>query len=126
VRDHCVVRVAGLPPQVTTFDFFRAIAEVSPVGRIIDCRLMAPSQVSVDRAAMVEFANDVCAQDFGLLAFNSRLHSRPPPPDATRVLSIHGPRDHELMTVSALGEFLDARPAVLSISQDHARGGHSR
>ncbi|KAH8774381.1 hypothetical protein F5883DRAFT_14392 [Diaporthe sp. PMI_573] len=74
VRDHCVVRVAGLPPQVTTFDFFRAIAEVSPVGRIIDCRLMSPSQVSVDRAAIVEFANDVCAQDFGLLAFNSRLH----------------------------------------------------
>lgn len=120
MRDHCVVHIIGLPPQVTVVDLVRAIAEISPVGRVIDARLMKPSLISVDRSAFVEFADDASARRLGLLAFHSQLnvlgkriwHCRilpanrdAMPPGATRVLVIDGPRDHKLMTVSAMGEF---------------------
>lgn len=126
VRDHCKVQVAGLPPQVTAADLLRAVAEMGSVGRIIDCRMMRPSQTRVDRSAFIEFPNDGCAQRFGLLAFQGKLcvlrkrvwHCRlwplngstlrPAPPDATRVLVVQGPGGHRLMTTDALGEFFDS------------------
>lgn len=127
IREHCVVQVGDLPPQVTVIDLVRAIAEISPpVGRIIDTRLNRPSNRSVDRAALVEFANDDCAQQFGLVALQRRFYVlgkevmhcrliplnreralRPLPPQVTRVLVIEGPRDHKMMTASALAEFFD-------------------
>lgn len=120
MRDHCIVQVIGLPPQVTVVDLVRAIAEISPVGRVIEARLMAPSPFHVDRVALVEFADDASAQRLGLLAFHNHLHvlgkriwhcrilpAEQPAmrPEVTRVLLIDGPRDHKLMTVSAMGEF---------------------
>lgn len=124
LQSHCIVHIAGLPPQVTAIDLVRAIAEIGPVGRVIDTRLMTPNTVRPNRGAMVEFANDVCAQRFGLLASrnlfsvlrtrvwhcklippNNKRHG-PAPPEVTRVLVIDGPRDHNLMTASALGEFI--------------------
>lgn len=122
-RDHCVAQFAGLPPQATAVDLVRAIAKIAPVGRIIDVKLAVPSNTRVERAACIEFANDGCAQHFGLLALHGHIHVlrkqvwhckllparentlQAPPPEATRVLVIDGPRDHKLMTASALGEF---------------------
>lgn len=123
IQSHCVVQISGLPPQVTAIDLVKAIAGIGPVGRVIDTRLMTPNTISPDRGAVVEFVNDVCAQRFGLLASRGAFyvlrtrvwhcklisldqHNRPAPPSATRVLVIDGPRDHILMTGSALGEFL--------------------
>lgn len=124
IQSHCVVRIAGLPPQVTAMELVRAIAGIGPVGRVIDTRLMTPSTINPNRGAVVEFANDVCAQRFGLLASRGVFYvlrtrvwhciliplvherNKPAPPEATRVLVIDGPRDHKLMTGSALGEFL--------------------
>lgn len=124
MRDHFVVQVAGLPPQVTLVDLVRAIAKISPVGgRIMDCKLWNPSRTRVNRAASIEFADDSHAQNFGLVVLQGKLFvlrkrlwycrlllatgitSRPPQPDATRVLIVDGPREHKLMTVRALGEF---------------------
>lgn len=123
IRSHCIVQVSGLPPQATAVDLVRAIAELAPVGRVIKARLMKPNNISPDRAALVEFANDGQAQHFGLLASRHRFYVlrkkvwhckllplseqnlQPPPPEATRVLVIDGPRHHRLMTASAMGDF---------------------
>lgn len=112
-----------LPPQVTAVDLVRAIAKIRPVGRVVDARLMKPSMVSTDSSAIVEFADDASAQRLGLLAFRGHFHVlgkpiwhcillpvsegnlRPPPPGATRVLVVDGPRDHKLMTASAMDDF---------------------
>lgn len=127
IRDHCFAQLGDLPPQVTVVDLVRAIAEMRvPVGRIIDARLNAPSTISVDRAAIVEFANDECARRLCLLAYHRHfyvlgrqiVHCKvmPPnranllralPPEATRVLVIEGPGDHKLMTPNALAGFFD-------------------
>lgn len=143
IQSHCVVRIAGLPPQVTAIDLVRAIAEIGPVGRVIDTRLMTPNTISPDRGAVVEFANDACAQRFGLLAYRNHyyvlrrriwhckliplVHKRygPAPPEATRVLVIDGPRDHKLMTTSALGEFLGRKLNDFDKKVDSCRMMHS-
>lgn len=127
IRDYCVVNIGGLPPQATALDLVRGIAEMRvPVGRIIEARLNLPSTFRVGTGAVVEFANDVSAQHFGLLASQCRFYVlgkqvphcklvrldgsdalRAPPPTATRVLIIEGSRNHKLMTPSALAEFFD-------------------
>lgn len=124
IRDYCLVNIGGLPPQTTPLDLVRGIAEMRvPVGRVIEARLNLPSKIRVGTGAVVEFANDVSAQHFGLLACDRRFYvlgkqvrhckllrldeSRALPPTATRVLIIEGSRDHKLMTPSALAEFFD-------------------
>lgn len=133
MRVHCAVHIIGLPPHVTVVDLVRAIAELSPVGRVIDARLMKPSLISVDRSAFVEFADDASARRLGLLAFRNHLYvlgkriwhcqilrenREAVPPGATRVLVIDGPRDHKLMTASALGEFFSHNVSSFDDKQD--------
>ncbi|KAG6364036.1 hypothetical protein INS49_009139 [Diaporthe citri] len=112
IRDHCVVQVPGLSPQVTVADLVRAIAEMRPVGRVIDARLMQPSMVNPHRAAFVEFPDDASAQRLGLLA--SRCH-----------FNVLGKRvwhcklvDHELMTISAMGGFFNRKINSFDTKQD--------
>lgn len=139
IRDHCLVQVIGLSPQVTVVDLVRAIAEMSPVGRVIDARLMKPSMIDVDRAAFIEFPDDASAQRLGLLAFRSHFNvlgkriwhcilmpangksSRPPPSGATRVLVVDGPKDHKLMTVGAMDDFFGRKIQFFNTNRDGYR-----
>lgn len=136
IRNYCIVHDIGLPPQSTAVDLVRAIAEIAPVGRVIKARLMKPNNISTDRAAFVEFANDGQAQDFGLRASRGRFYVlrkqvwhcklmpvserslRPPPPEGTRVLVIEGPRDHRLMTASAMGDFFGSKTQSFDTKHD--------
>lgn len=139
LRDHCVVQILDLPPQVTVVDLVRAVAEIRPVGRVMNAKLMRPSRNLVGRTALVEFPNDERAQHLGLLALRNHFYvlgktiwhcrlmrldhagaaaSVAPPPEATRVLLIDGPKGHRLMTTSALGELFDREVDGMSTKHD--------
>lgn len=116
---------------------------MGPVGRLIDTRLMPPSLTNVGHSAFLEFNNDASARRFGLLALQNHYivlgkaiwhcelvapmigtnGPRPLPPNATRVLVINGPRDHKMMNVGALGDFLDHRTLTKSPENNVKTGG---
>lgn len=138
-RDHCTIVLDDLPPQTTVVDLVRAIARIGPVGRVIHSKMMPPLDPRASRTGMIEFANDDSAQRLGVLAFSKRFHLfgkpvwnyklmpllrndlRPPPADATRVLVIDGPKDHKLMTSSALRKFFGRKVKGASATNDSHR-----